>query len=85
MDYPPSMIDNYGKDYALNARGIYYFNDFRPKLVTVGRKVWVPSFENINWEDRSEWDRRNRARIIMEHSIDNETRYESEYAWEADA
>ncbi|KAF8853629.1 hypothetical protein BDZ45DRAFT_657717 [Acephala macrosclerotiorum] len=84
-NYPPSMIDNYGKDYALNARGIYYFNDFRPKLVTVDRKVWVPSFKNIDWDDRSEWDRRKRARIIMEHNIDNETRHKSEYAWEADA
>lgn len=79
------MIDNYGKDYALNARGIYYFNDFRPELVSVGRKVWVPSFEDINWEDQSERNRRKRARIIMDHNIDNETRHKSEYAWEADA
>jgi hypothetical protein len=32
-----------------------------------------------------EWDRRERARIIMEHNIDNETQHKIEYAWEADA
>lgn len=85
MVYPPSMIDSYGKEYALNARGIYYFNNFQPNLVTVGRKVWVPSFEDVDWEDPSERHRRKRARIIMEHNINNETRHKSEYAWEADA
>lgn len=79
------MIDNYGKDYALNARGIYYYNDFRPELVTVGREVWTPSLEGVDWEDPSEWSRRRRARIITEHNTDNETRHKSEYAWEADA
>jgi len=82
---PPSMIDNYGKEYALNARGIYYIDDFSPRLVTVDRKVWVPSFEGIDWKNSGESDRRRRARIIMDHSIDNETRHKSEYAWEADA
>jgi hypothetical protein len=82
---PPSMIDKYGKDYVLNARGIYYYNDFRPELVTVGREVWTPSLEGVDWEDPSEWSRRRRARIITEHNIDNETRHKSEYAWEADA
>ena len=84
MQYPPSMIDSYGKYYALNARGIYYFNDVRPNLVTVGRKVWIPSFEDIDWEHPSTADRRKRACIIKKHNIDNETRHKSEYAWEAD-
>lgn len=79
------MIDSYGKDYALNARGIYYFDHFRQELVTVNRKVWAPSFECIDWDDPSELDRRRRARIVMDHSKDNETRHKSEYAWEADA
>lgn len=79
------MIDSYGKEYALNARGIYYVDEFSPKLVTVDRKVWVPSFGDINWENPSESDRRQRARIIVEHNNDNETRHKSEYAWEADA
>jgi hypothetical protein len=76
------MIDNYGKDYALNARGIYYFSHFRRKAVIVDREVWVPSFDDIKWDDPSELDRRKRARIIVEHNIDNETRHKSEYAWE---
>jgi hypothetical protein len=53
--------------------------------VTVDRKVWIPSFEDINWKDPSERDRRKRALIVMKHNTDNETRNKSEYAWEADA
>ncbi|KAH8802943.1 hypothetical protein F5884DRAFT_491038 [Xylogone sp. PMI_703] len=83
--YPPHMIDIFGKDYALNARGIYYIDFFRPELVTVDRKVWIPSFEDIDWEAPSERRRRKRARIMVKHNNDNETRHKSEYAWEADA
>jgi hypothetical protein len=79
------MIGNYGKDYALNARGIYYFNHFQRKRVTVGREVWIPSFYDANWDNPSEFNRRKRARIIVKHNIDNETRHKSEYAGEADA
>ena len=85
MKYPPRLIDSYGKDYVLNARGVYYYNEFRSDLVTANRKVWVPSFKDCDWEDPSEWDRRKRACIIRDHNIDNETRHKSEYAWEADA
>ncbi|KAH8599477.1 hypothetical protein B0O99DRAFT_724679 [Bisporella sp. PMI_857] len=85
MVYPPNMIDNYGKEYALNSRGIYYSHEYRPELVTIDRKVWVPSFEKVDWEEPSEGDRRRRARIAVEHNIDNGTRRKSEYAWEADA
>jgi hypothetical protein len=79
------MIDNYGKDYALNARGIYYFDRFSPDLVTLCRKVWVPSFQDIDWDAPGESYNRMRARTVMKHNIDNETRHKSEYAWEADA
>jgi hypothetical protein len=79
------MIDNYGKEYALNTRGIYYFDRFTPDLVTLGRKVWVPSFQDINWDAPSERSKRARALVVMQHNIDNETRHKSEYAWEADA
>jgi hypothetical protein len=79
------MIDNYRKDYAINARGIYYIDVFRQHFVTMDRKVWVPSLQDIDWGDPSEMDRRIRARNVMEHSIDNGTRHKSEYAWEADA
>jgi hypothetical protein len=79
------MLDKYGKEYALNARGIYYHNDFSPDLVTLERKVWIPTLEGVDWEEPSECDRRQRARVLMEHNINNETRHKSEYAWEADA
>jgi len=46
--YSPKMIDNYGKDYALNSRGIYYSREFRSELVTVDRQVWIPSFEDTD-------------------------------------
>lgn len=53
--------------------------------MTVGRKVWIPSLEAVDWDEPSECDRRRRARVLMEHNINNETRHKSEYAWEADA
>jgi hypothetical protein len=85
MRYPPSMIDHWGKDYALNAQGIYYRNYYSPKWVTCDRSVWTPSLTDVNWEEPSEVSRRQRARVLMEHSINNETWNKSEYAWEADA
>jgi len=85
ITYSPNMIDNYGKDYALNSRGIYYFRNFWSELVPADRQVWAPSFEDTDWEDPSELDRRRRARIVMDHNLHNETRHKSEYAWEADA
>ncbi|KAH0534170.1 hypothetical protein FGG08_007239 [Glutinoglossum americanum] len=85
MSYPPSMIDRFGKDYALNAQGIYYYDFYLPELVTCDRKVWVPTFKGIDWEEPGEAYRRQRAQVLAKHNIDNETRKKSEYAWEADA
>jgi len=79
------MIDHFGKDYALNARGIYYRNHYSPEWVTSDRKVWIPTFRGVDWEEPAEAYRRKRARVLMEHNINNETRNKSEYAWEADA
>lgn len=39
LHLPPNMIDNYDRDYVLNARGIYYIDDFSPSFVIVDRKV----------------------------------------------
>jgi len=85
MKYPPNMIDHFGKEYALNAQGIYYYDFYLPKLVTSGRKIWVPTFKGVNWKEPGEAHRRQRARVLVKHNIDNETRKKSEYAWEADA
>jgi hypothetical protein len=85
LGYPPTMIDQFGKDYALNAQGIYYRDNYSSAWVTENRKVWVPSFEGVDWDSLEEMDRRKRARTIAEHNKNNETRRKSEYAWEADA
>lgn len=83
--YPPSMIDSYGKDYVLNAQGIFYHDSYSQALVTGNRKVWVPSLEDVDWEADSEIGRRGRAQTVAKHSKENERRHKSEYAWEADA
>jgi hypothetical protein len=85
MMYPPSMMDRYGKDYALNAQGIYYYDDYSAERVTCNRKVWIPTYRGVDWEEPGEAHRRKRARVLVEHNISNETRTKSEYAWEADA
>jgi len=69
----------------LNARGIYYRHHYSPRLVTMGRKIWVPTLENTDWDEPGEIGRRKRARVIAEHNLNNETWNKSEYAWEADA
>jgi hypothetical protein len=79
------MIDRFGKDYALNAQGIYYRDSYSPNQVTYDRKVWTPAFEGVDWEEPGELSRRQRAQVLVKHNIDNETRKKSEYAWEADA
>lgn len=79
------MIDNWGKEYALNARGIYYRDYFSKDLVTGTRKVWIPSLEGIDWNAANEQIRRERASNLVEHSVRNEKWKKSEYAWEADA
>lgn len=83
--YPPSIINNYGKDMAQNAQGIYYYNSFEEERVPANRDIFIPSFENIDWDGQTEARRRKRARIVEEHMVNNETFHKSEYAWEADA
>jgi hypothetical protein len=83
--YPPTMIGTWGKDYALNARGIYYRHNFSQEWVTSNRKVWVPSLEGIDWDSPEERHQRHLARKVQIHSIRNGRRRSSEYAWEADA
>jgi len=78
------MLDCFGKDYRLNTQGIYYRDRYSPQFVTSNRKVWVPTFEGIGWKERGQKSLRKRARIFVEHNINNERWTKSEYAWEAD-
>lgn len=44
---------------------------------------FIPSFGDIDWNDKGEKERRRRANIIVTHASGNSKR--SEFAWEADA
>jgi hypothetical protein len=79
------MLDSFGKEYRLNAQGIYYRDHYSPESVTSNRKVWVPTFKGIDWEDPAQEPLRKRARIFLEHNTNNERWPKSEYTWEADA
>ena len=85
MTYPPFMIDRHGKDYALNAQGIYYRHHFHPDWVTCNRELWIPTLEDIDWKGPSEEKRRQRAFTLARHAMQNEEYVKSEFAWEADA
>ncbi|KAI1326130.1 hypothetical protein F5Y16DRAFT_422050 [Xylariaceae sp. FL0255] len=69
-----SLIGRFGGDWRLNARG-----------VTGDHNLWIPSADNVDWDSPMESPRRNRARILLKHIIDNEKWTKSKYAWEADA
>jgi hypothetical protein len=79
------MLDKWGSEYALNARGIYYRHSFSPEWVTCTRKIWVPSLEGIDWDAPNEQTLRQRAQQLQLKSIRNERRPKGEYVWEADA
>lgn len=79
------MLQNFGKDYALHAQGIYYRRYFSEKFVLCNRKGWKPSLSGIKMEYSAAPDREARADTFAKHSRNNETWYKSEYAWEADA
>lgn len=85
MGYPPFMIDRHGKDYALNSQGIYYRHMYNSDWVTCNRELWVPTLEDVDWNDPAEEDRRQRACTVAQHALHNETYVKSEFAWEADA
>jgi hypothetical protein len=86
MCYPPWIISNYGEDYKLNCRGIYYRREFSTDNVLANRKVWIPSLPATTLKNTPEnHERLSRARIFAESSRNNESWCKSEYAWEADA
>jgi hypothetical protein len=79
------MLDNFGQDYALQAQGIYYHDDFSEDQVLASRKVWVPTLSMLDKATPDIMERRCRAKIFASHARNNETWCKSEYAWEADA
>ncbi|KAL2132938.1 hypothetical protein VTI74DRAFT_3128 [Chaetomium olivicolor] len=81
----PGMLGSYGKDWAWNARGVYYRHHYSPEWVTGDHSLWVPTLDDTNWNDLGEDPRRIRARRLLKHALDNERWNKSEYAWEADA
>jgi hypothetical protein len=83
---PPSMRDQYHRDWSWNARGIYYRHFYSPEWVTGDHNLWVPTTNHVNWvNDESEEPRRMRAQQFLRHALENGQWRKSEYAWEADA
>ena len=74
-------------DFRQNARGIYYDDQLPRESVLAERKLFVPSFEGIDWDcqDKDQVLLRKRARIVARHSLSNQAINKSEYVWEADA
>ncbi|KAI9036707.1 ankyrin repeat domain-containing protein [Aspergillus affinis] len=81
----PGMIERFGPDWGLNARGIYYRQHFSQRWVTPDCNLWVPSLDGIDWAHSTESSRRARAKTFLGHVLNNEKWRKSEYAWEADA
>lgn len=84
-DYTPNIMRTFGKDMAQNAQGIYYWDSFDKARVPADQNLFVPSFEDIDWDSPAEADRRSRACVVRTHMVNNETYCKSEFAWEADA
>ncbi|KAK9641187.1 hypothetical protein HCH54_008939 [Aspergillus fumigatus] len=79
------MIEQFGADWGLNARGIYYRHFYSPGWVTSDHELWLPSLDGIDWNHFSESSRLSRAEAFLKHVLNNERWKKSEYAWEADA
>lgn len=82
---PPSLIDRFGAEWGMNARGIYYRHYYSSGWVTADHNLWLPSLHSEDWNHRAEKSRRTRAQIFLKHVLDNEKWNKSEYPWEADA
>ncbi|EIT80897.1 hypothetical protein Ao3042_02615 [Aspergillus oryzae 3.042] len=81
----PRMIERYGADWGLNARGVYYRHRYSQGWVTAGHDLWLPSLDGIDWNGPGESSRRSRAKAFLKCILNNERWRKSEYAWEADA
>jgi len=82
------MLTKFGKDYALNARGIYYryWQNFKADSpIPYDRKIWKPSTSVDEKEVPGFEHRAARAQRLVAHAQDNVKWRKSEYSWEADA
>lgn len=79
------LIDRFRDDWGMNARGIYYRLHYSPGWVTADHRPWLPSLDDLDWDDVVEESRRMRARLFLQHALYNEKWNKSEYAREADA
>lgn len=79
--------------FADDLRGIYKlhllddpcdFDWYHPKILSE-RRIFIPSFEGIDWKSPEEAKRRARARTAISHALQNEEWNKSEFAWDADA
>ena len=78
----------FGKDYALNAQGIYYRywrNREEDTPILYDRKIWTPSFSVNEEEVPGFQDRAARVERAVTHAKENGKWFKSEYSWEADA
>ncbi len=46
--------------------------------------LWIPTIEDALFDSPTEQNRRERAKQLLRHTLDNERWNKSEYAWEAD-
>jgi hypothetical protein len=83
--YPKSVLEVFGPDWALNARGIYYRHYFSDDWITYGHRLYKPSLEGSDWSSPREASRRQRAKRLAQHALDNERWNKKKSAWEADA
>lgn len=83
--YPQKATKDFVQDIAQTSQGIYYYDSFQEDRIPEDRKLFVPSIEGVNWDSCEENSRRERARMVERHMINNETFNKSEFAWEADA
>lgn len=83
--YSRSEIREFGKDIAQSVLGIYYYDSLREYRVPEGRTLFIPSINNVDWDNENECTRRQRARDVEMHNISNETKPLSEFGWEKDA
>ncbi|KAF1970805.1 hypothetical protein BU23DRAFT_368284, partial [Bimuria novae-zelandiae CBS 107.79] len=85
LAWPPFNFERFRRDWSWNARGIYYRHYYSPHWVTADHDLWIPTVEDAMFDSPTEHHRRERARQLLRHTLDNERWNKTEYAWEADA
>jgi hypothetical protein len=85
LAWPPFNVERFGHDWSWNARGVYYRHYYSPHWVTADHDLWIPTTKDALFNSPAEHNRRERAKQLLQHTLDNERWNKSEYAWEADA